>query len=68
MSRPPDSRAGFTLIEILITLAIFSGVVLAVSGFRNNLDVLRNISYQRLQSRQDMNQTMQILSTEIRSA
>jgi prepilin-type N-terminal cleavage/methylation domain-containing protein len=68
MRNPAHNRSGFTLIEVVISLAIFSGIVLAVTGFRANLDTLRNIAYQRLQSRQDMNQTMQILVTEIRSA
>lgn len=59
---------GFSLFEVLIVMAIFTGILFVVVGFRGNIQSLENLLSQRLQSRQDIEQSMQILETEIRSA
>lgn len=61
-------RRGFSLSEIILSIGIFASVIFVVGSFRNNISVLENISSQKLQSRQDIEQTIQILTTEIRSA
>lgn len=61
-------RSGFSFIEILIVVAIASSLVFVVSSFTNNFNALENIVTQKLQSRSDIEQTLQILTSEIRSA
>lgn len=61
-------RGGFSIFEVLIVSALFALVLLAVVSLRSNLDVLDNIINQRLQSRSDLAQTLQIFVTELRSA
>jgi len=63
-----DHRKGFSLIEIIIVVAIAATLVLAVSGLGGNVNGLNNLVSQELQSKSDINQTLQILTTEIRSA
>jgi hypothetical protein len=64
----PRHREGFTLIEIVLVVAMTAGVVFVVASFRSNLDMMENLLNQKLQSRQDIDQSMQIMTTEIRSA
>ena len=61
-------RNGFSLLEIIFALAIFASISLVVMNFKNNLSVVENLVSQELQSRQDVAQAFQILSTDIRSA
>lgn len=61
-------RRGFSTIEIIIALAIFSGLLFVTAGLRGNVATLQNLINQKLQSRQDLDQTFQIMVTEIRSA
>ena len=63
-----SSRKGFSLLEIIFVVAAGSIVVLIISSFSNNLSVLKNIVGQKLQSRSDVEQTLQLITTEIRSA
>lgn len=65
---PITSRSGFSIFELVIVMAIFTGIVLVTASFRANLGSLENVLNQRLQSRQDIEQSFQIMSTEIRSA
>ncbi|OGY98229.1 MAG: hypothetical protein A2855_02925 [Candidatus Liptonbacteria bacterium RIFCSPHIGHO2_01_FULL_57_28] len=62
------TRKGFSLFEVLIVTGLFALVLLAVVSLRGNLDILENIIDQRLQSRSDLAQTLQIFVTELRSA
>lgn len=66
-TRMPQER-GFSLIEIIIVVAITSMIVLVASGFQSNVDVLKEIVGQKLQSRVDVDAALQIIETEIRSA
>ena len=61
-------RAGFSLFEVLLVMALFSSTLFVVIRFRSNLDLLQNIVNQKLQSRQDIDQAFQRLVTDIRSA
>ncbi len=62
------SRDGFSLIEVVIVLGIFGLMSFMVLALRSNVDILKNISTQKLLSRQDVEQTFQIAISEIRSA
>ncbi len=59
---------GFTIIEILIVAVIAIPLIFVVSSFGENLGVLQNLVGQKLQSRSDIDGTLQIMATEIRSA
>lgn len=61
-------RRGFSLIEILIVVAIASSIVIVVSNLSGNVSVLNTLVSQQLQSKSDITQTLQITATEIRSA
>lgn len=61
-------RDGFSILEVLIVMAIFGSVLLAATSLRGNLDTLQNLVGQKLQSRGDIAQTLQIFVTELRSA
>ena len=62
------SRAGFTLVEVLIVIVIASLIVLVTLSLNTNISTLQNLVGQKLQSRADIDQTMQIITTEMRSA
>ncbi len=59
---------GFSLIEVLIVVAIATSVVLVVGNLSNNVSLLNTLVSQQLQSTSDIAQTLQIMTTEIRSA
>jgi len=61
-------RNGFSLVEILIVIAIATSLVLVVSSLSGNVNVLNNLVSQELQSKSDINQTLQIVTGYIRSA
>lgn len=61
-------REGFSLIEVVIVAAIAVGVLFVIVSLRGNVSNLENVITQKLASRQDIEQTLQILVTEIRSA
>ncbi len=59
---------GFGLMEVIIVIALTGLVVLVVTSFSGNLGVLQNLVSQQLQSRSDIDEAIQIMTTEIRSA
>jgi len=61
-------RSGFSLIEVLVVVAIAAGVVLVVSNFSNNITGLDVLVNSELQSKSDVSQTLQIMTEEIHSA
>ncbi|HUZ92631.1 MAG TPA: type II secretion system protein [Candidatus Paceibacterota bacterium] len=61
-------RRGFSLIEIIFAVAVAASIFFAISSMSGNLVTLENFLNQKLQSRQDVDQAFQILTTEIRSA
>lgn len=61
-------KKGFSLIEIIIVVAIASSIVLIVSNLSGNISLLNGFVSQELQSKSDISQTLQIVTTEIRSA
>jgi prepilin-type N-terminal cleavage/methylation domain-containing protein len=65
---PPSHRRGFSLIEVLIASLIAVMFVFLLSSFQGNLNSLQNFTSEKLQSRQDIDQTVQIMTTAIRSA
>jgi len=62
------ARRGFSLIEVLIVIAIASSIVFIVSAMNNNVSALNRLISQELQSKSDITQTLQIVTSEIRSA
>src|SRR5258708_862523 len=62
------SRKGFSLIEILIVVAIATSIVLVVSNFSSNISVLNGLVSQELQSKSDITQTLQIITSKVRSS
>jgi prepilin-type N-terminal cleavage/methylation domain-containing protein len=62
------NRQGFSLAEVLIVVAIAASVVVVVSNLGNNITLLNGFVSQQLQSASDITQTLQIITTEIRSA
>lgn len=62
-----DQR-GFSLIEVVIVVALAVGVLFVIISLRENVGNLENIITQKLESRQDIEQVFQIMTTEIRSA
>ncbi len=61
-------RGGFSMLEMLIVVAISSAMIFVISSLRNNVNVLENIVNQRLKSRKDVEEALQIMLTDIRSA
>ena len=59
---------GFSLIEILIVVAIATSLVLIVSNLSGNISGLNTLINQQLQSKSDTTQTLQLITSEIRSA
>ncbi len=62
------SRAGFSLAEVLVVVAIAVVVVFAVSNFGSSLDSLGFLVTTQLQSASDVNQSLQIMAGEMKSA
>lgn len=59
---------GFSLVEILIVVAIASAIVFVVSGLGSNTSVLNSLVGRELQQKSDIDQTLQSMTTEMRSA
>ncbi len=59
---------GFSLVEILIVVAIAAAVVIVVSNFGNNVAGLNILVTSELQAKSDVNQSLQIMTEEIQSA
>jgi prepilin-type N-terminal cleavage/methylation domain-containing protein len=65
--RTPTQR-GFSLVEILIVVAIASAIVFVVSGLGSNTNVLNTLVDQELQSKANVDQALQVMTTQVRSA
>jgi len=63
-----NDRRGFSLIEIIIVVAIATSIVVVVSNFSGNISLLNNLVSQQLQSKSNIDQTLQIITSDIRSA
>lgn len=61
-------KKGFSLVEVILVVAIAVGILFVVISLRGGVGTLENIISQKLQSRQTLDQAFQILVTEIRSA
>lgn len=61
-------KQGFSLVEVVIIIAVAAGIFFVVASLRGNVSDLENIISQKLLSRQDLDQTFQVLVTEVRSA
>lgn len=61
-------RSGFSLIEILIVIAIGTSLVFVVASLNSNVNVLNNLVSQELQAKSDVNQALQVMTSDIRSA
>ncbi|MBI4094942.1 MAG: hypothetical protein HY435_01985 [Candidatus Liptonbacteria bacterium] len=60
-------RSGITFLEIVIVMGIFAGVLFVISSFVTTTSQFENLVNQKLEVRQDLEQTFQVLVTEIRS-
>lgn len=61
-------KNGFSLVEVLIVVAIAAGVVIVVGNIGTNVGNLNGFIASNLQSKSDIAQTLQIMTSEIRSA
>lgn len=61
-------KQGFSLIEVLIVVAIAASLVVVASNFSGNVSGLNSLISQQLQSKSDTNATIQIITSEIQSA
>jgi len=68
MLKHRENQAGFSLAEILIVVAIAASVVMVVGSLNGNVNLLNGLVSQQLQSKSDIDQTLQILASEVRSA
>lgn len=59
---------GFSLIEIIIVVAIAASIVIVVGNLGTNVAGLNNLINQELQSKSGVNQALNIMTSEIRSA
>ncbi len=62
-----DSRRGFSLIEVIIFVAIASILIFVVSNLTADVSNVENFIKQKLQARSGIVETFQMLVTEIRS-
>jgi prepilin-type N-terminal cleavage/methylation domain-containing protein len=61
-------KNGFSLIEVLIVVAIAAALVIVVSNIGTNVTSLNGLITDNLQSKSDIAQTLQIMTSEMRSA
>lgn len=62
------NRDGFSLIEVIVFAAIGAAILFVVSSMTRNVGTIEEFVNQKLKSRGDLEQTFQILVTDIRSA
>lgn len=63
-----ERRRGFSLLEVLIVVAIAGTIIAVVSGFGNNVTGLNQLITSELQAKSDISQSLQIMTAEIQSA
>lgn len=63
-----NTRNGFSLVEVLVVVAIAASLVIVASNFSGNVSGLNELISQQLQSRSDIAQTLQVMTSEIRSS
>jgi len=63
-----NKRSGITFLEIIISVALTSIIVVVLSRFSGTVSSIGKVINQRLQVQQDLEQTLQTIVTEIRSA
>ncbi len=61
-------REGFSLLEVVIVIAIATTIVFVVGNLGSNTNVLNTLVSRELQSKADVDQNLQIMTTAIRSA
>ena len=61
-------RNGFSLIEILVVIAIATIVIVVVGNVGSNMNVLKGLVSQELQSQSSVSQELQIMTMDIQSA
>lgn len=66
--KPTTSRSGFSLVEVLVVVAIAAAIVITVGNFSGNINLLNNLVSVQVQSKSDVGQTLQIMESEIRDA
>lgn len=62
-----DNQKGFAMIEFILVIAIFAGVMVVIANFCQNSTILSSLINQSLQVEQNLQQAFQVLVTEIRS-
>lgn len=62
------ANKGFSLIEIVIVVAIATSIVFVIGSLSGNTNVLNTLVSRELQSKSDVDQNLQIVTTAIRSA
>lgn len=60
-------QGGFAIIEFILVIGIFAGIMIVITNFSKNSTLLSNLINQSLQVEQELTQTFQVLVTEIRS-
>ena len=63
-----QDREGFSLIEVILFAAIGGAILFVVANMTRNVSQIEDFVNQKLKSRGDLEQTFQILVTDIRSA
>jgi type II secretory pathway component PulJ len=61
-------RSGLTLLEVVLSIGLTALIVIVLSKFSSTVTSVGTVINQRLQVQQDLEQTIQVMTTEIRSA
>ncbi len=62
-----DPRSGFSVFEVLIVAALGAGIIFAISNFVIGTAGFQDVVTQNLDARQDVEQTLQQFTTDVRS-
>lgn len=65
--RVPQSNKGFTLVEVLISLAIFAGIALIIGTFMKTIFDYQLLFTQQLSAQQEIENTFATMIPEVRS-
>lgn len=63
-----NQRGGFSLVEVIIVVVIAAAVVVVVSNFSTNIAGINGLINTELKSKSDIEQTLEIMTNEIRGA